>query len=358
MATLLDYIAWRGDLSFANVPFNPVDGLILSQFAYVALDGLAPRRSEESRPLAETVNDLFANGQHLSQASHLWENNERLARAMAQAPRFSNLELTCCVSHTSLEEQTQFAALTYLLPDGTAVMAFRGTDDTLVGWKEDFNMTFDSPVPAQTFAAAYLQSVAEKISRPLRLMGHSKGGNLAVYATACAEPALQDRIISLINYDGPGMAQHIWEQPGYQRIRDRITIYLPHFAVVGMLMEHEDSYHLVRSQAQSIMQHDPFSWQLMGDHFETTDSPSTVSLTAARVAKAWLDTLTPQQRRLFVDTVYDIITAGGDEKLSQFDFNSLRAVIRKTRSLDGETRAAFHQTLMELFATVIKHLWK
>ena len=123
-------------------------------------------------------------------------------------------------------------------------------------------------------------------------------------------------------------------------------------------MVHKEPCTIIKSRYVGIMQHDPFSWQLMGDHFETTDSPSTVSLTAARVAKAWLDTLTPQQRRLFVDTVYDIITAGGDEKLSQFDFNSLRAVIRKTRSLDGETRAAFHQTLMELFATVIKHLWK
>lgn len=357
MANLLDYIAWRGDLTFAQAPFNAVDGLVLSQFAYIVLDGLAPQTFGEQQPLHETVTELFSQGTELHQTPYMWENNQLLAKAMAGAARYAHIGVTGYASNISHEEETQFAAITFLLPDETAAIAFRGTDDSLAGWKEDLNMAFDSPVPAQIAAARYLKEAAQALQCPLRVMGHSKGGNLAVYAVADAEPRHQDQVITLINFDGPGMAEHIWNQPGYQRIRGKMAIYFPHFAVVGMLLEYEETYQLVHSDATGLMQHDPFSWQVMGCAFEIADAPNSVSLGSSQVVKKWLATLTTDERRLFVDTIYDIATAGGDEKLSQFDLGSIRAIIRKTRSLDDEVRSAFHRQLLDLFSTAVKHVF-
>ena len=363
MPNLMDYLDWRGELTFAQAPFNQVDGLILAQFAYVALDGLVPGndRLPASRPLGEAATKLLAHGQDIHQTGYMWKDNRRLAEALINARRFGSLGLMGYESCISSDEATQFAAMTYLLPDGSAAVAFRGTDDTLVGWKEDLALSFDSPVPAQEAAAAYLQAVAAAYPGPLRVMGHSKGGNLAVYAAAMAEEALQKRIVSLINYDGPGMDPRTLQSPGYQRIRERMDIYFPHFAVVGMLLEHEETYRLVQSSATAIMQHDAFSWQVLGPTFRFAQAPSPVSLATNQVIKAWLSTLSPTERKLFTDTVYDIATAGGDENLSQLESNwreSLKAILRKTRSLDPEIRSVFHKQLLALFATAVKSLFR
>ena len=159
-----------------------------------------------------------------------------------------------------------------LLPDGSAYVAFRGTDDTIVGWKEDFNMAFTPEIPAQRYAADYLQQAAAALAfRPLLVGGHSKGGNLAVYAAVFCGEAIQKQIRAVYNNDGPGFYASLLELPEHRRIAGKITTLLPESSVVGMLLEHEEAYQVVRSTQIRLMQHDGFSWQVLGRRFRAPD---------------------------------------------------------------------------------------
>ena len=159
------------------------------------------------------------------------------------------------------------AALTVLLEDGSAFLAFRGTDGTLVGWKEDFNLSFLDVVPAQLEAADYVQTFAAGFSGPLRLGGHSKGGNLAVAGAALAGMKARDQIRSVWSFDGPGLNAYLLARPGYSELLTRIRSFVPKSSVVGLLLAHEEPYTVVDSDQEGLFQHDPYSWQVQGPGF-------------------------------------------------------------------------------------------
>ena len=197
------------------------------------------------------------------------EQIPELGHKMAASRRFSDLTLCAYVSRTDEETQTQFSALTILLSDKTAYIAFRGTDDTIVGWKEDFNLAFLPVVPAQKMAAEYLSAAAAALpSHPLRVGGHSKGGNLAVYSAVFCGEAVQNQLMRVYNNDGPGFRTSLLGLPEHRRVADKITTILPESSVVGMLLEHEERYEVVRSTQSGLWQHDGFSWQVRGERFE------------------------------------------------------------------------------------------
>jgi hypothetical protein len=199
---MFEYINWRGDLSFFDVPFGPVDALIFSTLVYCRFEDIVSQNMENSVPLYIAADELSK----LSDADMRIRsrNDIALLQASAGSKRFRDVRLCCYRSKILEQEQTQFAALACILPDSTVFVAFRGTDNTLVGWQEDFNMSFCDSVPAQREAAAYIAELAEGWPVLLRLGGHSKGGNLAVYAGAKQSDAIQRRILGIYNLDGPG----------------------------------------------------------------------------------------------------------------------------------------------------------
>ena len=200
-----------------------------------------------------------------------FEGRKQQFLAMADTVRFGDIRMHHFISLTDEDEELQFSATCYDLPDGTLCIAFRGTDGTLVGWREDFNMSWQSVVPAQEAAVYYLEKAAELDDRPLCLVGHSKGGNLAAYAAACSRPEVQDRLKAVYSFDGPGMSPDIFQSEGYQRVVDRIHSFVPQTAIVGMMMEYHRKYTVVKSDASGIAQHDPLTWQVYGPRFETVE---------------------------------------------------------------------------------------
>ena len=311
MANMLDYLAWRGDLPVDRDPLNENDRLIFSQLAYVAFDRLVPSGYGDSVALGEAASRLLAmdpEAETIHQTSYLWEGNKRLLTALSVSARFAPMRLSGYVSEISQEHQKQFAALTIQPGDGSVQVAFRGTDDTLVGWKEDLNMVFDAPVPAQREAVSYLCGAAA-LPGPLYVCGHSKGGNLAVYAAAHCPQSVQARIVQIINHDGPGMDEQTVASEGYARIRPRLSTYLPSFSIVGMMLEHEDTYTVVQSENKSVLQHDALSWQMMGARMLRAEQPSEASLDASRVLRAWIASLPREEQRLFADAVYECANA-------------------------------------------------
>ena len=348
MENVFDYLRWRGDLSFIQDPPNMVDGLIFSALSYIPYVGQAVQSPEEPIALRDVAADFLALDDYESRVRA--KNDSEMLRAAAETSRFGECRVVLYRDQFAPDRDTQFAAMTFLLPDGTAFIAFRGTDRSLVGWKEDFNMSFQEAVPAQLLAQEYVQEVGAKYRVPLRLGGHSKGGNLAVFAAAKSTPEVQKRILEVYNNDGPGFTDYLMGDPGYLIMVPRIKTYVPQSSVIGMLLEHEEPYTIVRSNQVSILQHDFYSWEVAGPGFVPMQAITADSQFLNQTIKAWIKDMDPQERNRLVDALFGLLGSGGTEKAQDiFHPRSIRAYI-KTLGNDPETRqilSAEFQNLVE-----------
>ena len=308
MANMFDYLTWRGDLSLSQSPFQDVDSLILSTMSYIFFDGIVAEKLEERITIGEMAE------QFLSRPQEEWKfripEDERLLRALKESDRFNNMELCGYVNKLDFQTEKQFAALTILLGDGTVLVAYRGTDYSLVGWKENFNMCFMDDVPAQLDAVEYLIRVAEAFPHMnLRVCGHSKGGNLAVYGAAMCPKEVQERICVVYNHDGPGFREPMLEREGYQNILPRMKTFLPQFSVVGLLLEQKGEEIIIRSNAKGIMQHEPYSWEMIGADFVKQEGLTEKSYFLDSTVSRWMGGLTEEQRESFIDAIYAAVAA-------------------------------------------------
>lgn len=230
MADMFEYLSWRGDISLAHSPFNAVDSLILSVLSYLPFDGIVPETIHKNGASLEDANDSM----RLLDIRSLPIRDDRdikLLSALARSERFKNMRLCAYVNDIDIEKEKQFSAITILTGDKHAFLAFRGTDLTLVGWKEDFNMSFLTTVPSQAAATEYLERVYGELRMNLRLGGHSKGGNLATYAAAFCTNKTQKHIQAVYNNDGPGFDSSIIESEGYRRVQGRLHSYVPQSSI-------------------------------------------------------------------------------------------------------------------------------
>lgn len=246
----------------------------------------------------------------------------------AFSQRFGGMRIGAVAEHNSSDEQTQFAAATFRLPDGphtkdptrggTLVISFRGTDDSLVGWKEDFNMAFQYPVPAQRAASAYLDTVAKRWHGPIILTGHSKGGNLAIYAAMNADSKVQERIQHIYSLDGPGFPAHVVKSPAYLNVQPKVTKVVPSSSMVGMILETPEECMVVSSNANDmIMQHSAHSWQIEGDSFVLEPGISSSSQYFNESLNTWLQGLTTEQRERSVDALFKVIQSNGARSFNE-----------------------------------------
>lgn len=309
MANLIDYVHWRGDLTFAQDPPNAVDALVFSGLAYVRYGPAAAHMPGDARTLKDAAEEFFAYDNLESRVRV--KNDLDLLYDAARSVRFGRCRLCMYRDRLIPEEETQFAAMTFLLDDGSMMLSFRGTDNTLVGWKEDFNMTFQQTIPAQRLAQQYVQQMADFWPAPIRLCGHSKGGNLAVYAGATSAPEVQRRIQEVFNHDGPGFTQYMMEEPGYLAMVPRVKTYVPQSSVIGMLLEHEETFTVIRSNSVGILQHDLYSWELLGNQFLTVGDVTAGSHFLDATIKTWFSEMTNQERNQLVDVMFALLGTGG-----------------------------------------------
>lgn len=336
MANFLDYVRWRGDLSFHQDPFNEVDAVVFSALSYIEYGGRVLNAPQEPITLKEAAVDFLAEGdvEHRVRV----KSDLELLRLAAASYRFGQSQITQYRNIYEPEEQTQFAAMTFLLDDGTAFLAFRGTDGTLIGWKEDFNMTFQQTIPAQLLAQQYVREIALERSEPLRLGGHSKGGNLAVFAAARSSPMIQERILEVYNNDGPGFTNYLMGDPGYLAIVGRVRTFIPQSSVIGMLLEHEEPYTVVHSKSVGVLQHDLYSWDLMGNRLITMDNTTGDSVFLDATIKNWFASMNSQQRNALVDAMYGLLISGGAENVGDILQPKNLKVFIKTLSADENLR--------------------
>lgn len=359
MSNILDYLDWRGDIRMVDAPFNEVDNLLLSELSYVAFDGILPGIETDTWMTVKKAAEIFFSRHDKEE---IYEDRSLMAKAplvlekMAKTERFQEMRLSCYVNQIDEEEEKQFSALLAECQDNTYFVAFRGTDDTLVGWKEDFNMSYISVVPSQLEAVSYLEQVAKKVKGRLRLGGHSKGGNLAVYAAVQCKEEIKEQIIEIYNNDGPGFSKEMLLSEAYEKVRERICTIVPQTSVVGMLLEHEEEYLVTKSSQSGIMQHDPLSWEVLGPKFVYLDEVKKNSRILDKTLKNWINEMTSEQREAFVMALFHVLYETGAKNVSELSedkFGNLGALIKTAKAVKQMTEED-----QEMLAKVIRALIK
>ena len=356
MGTVIEYLAKYGKYTFGELPMTEVDSLALCQLSYLKFDGMVPEPG--SGQAAAVLKELTGHPDYekLFADVRFEKNNRALFEGMHQSRRFGNMELSNYVNIVEKEWETQFSALTCTLNDGTHYIAFRGTDETIVGWKEDFNMAFLSPVPGQEYSVRYLEEAASGFEGPFYVGGHSKGGNLAVYSAMNCAPAIQDRILKIYSMDGPGFRPEVLERCGFDKISDRMVKILPNSSLVGMIFESDMHFQVVKSRTIGLLQHDPYTWLVKGNHLVRANDLYERRKSMDNTLNEWILSLDETQLRTFVDTLYQVITASRADNLIDFTAEwkrSLNGIINALKEVDDETK----EILRKMFRSLIQDLF-
>lgn len=341
MTTIFDYVDWRGDLTFAQSELNEVDALILSMISYIDFaDIISNDQTETPLTLLEVARKYVRlnRGKPKKLGLILPPEVVSIMAKAAKSRRFGDLLMSAYVNHVDSETETQFSAVTFSYEEKWHFAAFRGTDDTLIGWKEDFNMCFMHPVPAQLEALSYLEKIAENHKGQLFAGGHSKGGNLAVYASVCASPTVKERIVTVFNNDGPGFTREFVESVAYTDMLPKIHTVVPQSSVVGMLLEHEGVYEVIKSSQNGILQHNAFFWEVLGPQFIHLNTVTGESMMIDRTLKKWLSEMSPEVRETFVDSLFETIAASGATTLTELNADKIK-LVKAWNNLPQESRA-------------------
>lgn len=353
MGTILDYLKEYGDYTFSEKPLNEVDSLVLCQFAYLKFDGIVPGIGENAPAVSMGYLNSHQDKDKLFADERYREKNTKLYDGMLKSARFSTLRMNYYINIIEPWQETQFSAVTFFLEDGSVYIAYRGTDETIVGWKEDFNLAFSEPVIGQIRSVKYLEQAAETFASPFYIGGHSKGGNFAVYAAMNCREDVQERIGKIYSHDGPGFRPEIREKGNYEKIARRVIKIIPHSSLVGMLLEsHAAGYMVVESKSFGLLQHDPYTWLVREDEFVRAKDIYKRRKFMDETLNEWILSMDEKQIHTFVDALYEVVSASQAETLMDFTADwrkSMTAVITAFKGLDGETAAMIKKIVISLF---------
>lgn len=345
MSNICDYIKWRGDITIEQSSFNEIDSLILSRFSYFPFDKII--REDETISIAKLSKRFEKH--NIDDLNILWEDDKELFPLMGKSKRFGEMIATKYINKIEIEQERQFSAITILLPNDTIYVSFRGTDNTIVGWKEDFNMSFKSHIASQISAKEYLETIAtEYPDKKIIVGGHSKGGNIAVYAGVFANEEIQERILKIYNNDGPGFCNDIIETKEYKKIVKKIHTYIPQSSVIGRLMNHKEKYTVIESAQKGLMQHDLYSWQLIGKEFVVLEEVTKGSEFIDKTIKGWLEDITPEVREQVIDVIFQILNATDAQTMKDLKSNwfiNAKTILTTYRNIDNETKEMIWKTL-------------
>ncbi|QQO08473.1 Mbeg1-like protein [Breznakiella homolactica] len=357
MANILDYLNWRGDLPFSCDPVNTVDEFILSRISYLPFEGILPGEADNSSITIGEASEIFKKLRSDSRTAEtlriIWPDDIPFFESLGQNERYRSLRLTRYVNHINTAQEKQFSAVTILTGDGSVFVSYRGTDNTLVGWKEDFNMAFLSNTPSQLEAVSYLKETAAVFRKEkLVLGGHSKGGNLAVYAAVFCGRKIQNRITSVYTEDAPGISKEILSAEEYSAVKQKIRAFVPQGSVVGMLFEHPADYTVVESTQKGLLQHNIYSWQVTRNDVVRLNTVTKGSVFMDQTLNEWISGLTSEQRRQFAETIYTVLISTSAETIPQFTsswYKHASDMVKALKEIDKPTRDAAYKAVGALF---------
>ncbi len=355
MAGIVEYSLMNAHKDFNTLPFTKVDGLIFAQLAYLDFDTFVPDRQLFTRGITFSKICEQDDFDTLFPLERTARKNLLLFNSLAYSKRYGKIKINYHENIFDSEKEVQFSATTFLLPDGTACVSFRGTDSTITGWRENFNMLYNDTVPAQISAVKYLNNVARKIKGNIIVVGHSKGGNLAIYASVMCSHKTKEKIVEVQSFDSPGFTEEFVNSPNYLETESKIIKFVPEDSMIGMLLNDTASYRIVKSDGEGIHQHDPFLWLVDDNDFITGEKIHTKARFVNSTFKEWVSNFTPEQRELFVDAMFDIVEATNIQKAESFlDWSenlkgNSSLILDTIKDLDPETRSFMLKVLRNIF---------
>ncbi|MCR5809939.1 MAG: DUF2974 domain-containing protein [Lachnospiraceae bacterium] len=357
-----EYLKWRGDLTFDRDPFNDVDNLILAQLAYVDYDGIVFESRDYPMPIKDVCRRYWEihTVEEIRNRESFTKRSPFLLRPVAESKRFGNTKMCGYVNFVSKSAEAQMSAVQFELEDGTVYVAFRGTDETLVGWKEDFNLSYMSSTEGQKLAVDYLRKNFSDTALKLRVGGHSKGGNFAAFASSFAGARVQKQILAVYCNDSPGFRDEVTSRPEYKEIMDRTINIIPQDSIIGRLLNGGRSATVVRSNRKGIMQHDALSWEVLGNRFVNTQR-SGDSIYLEKVLNEWLENVDDAARRVFVDQIFGILQALGADTVKDMKDISLRDLadaIQMVKGLPKEQQSEMSDVIKKLVASGSKNFYE
>jgi len=350
MSNMIDYLKWRGDLSFDAAPFCEIDAMILSELVYIRMDGLVPEGFDFGNVSLGYVCSRFLETQKPSNA--IEKNVFDAAAAVVDSPRMSVIQPAGFVNDTDTEAQKQFAAVTYRLGEKDYFVAFRGTDNSLVGWKENLDLSYNEEIPSQKAAVHYLNEATKALKGKFIAGGHSKGGNLAVYAAAFSYKRASGRLTDIYNFDGPGFNDIVISKDRFRDISDRVRTFVPQNSLVGLLLRHHEPFTVIKSSKVSgLNEHQMLSWEVGPRQIERTDDLGNVGKALNENITEWIDSMTYDEKKQFIDIIYDLV----DEFETVEDLSNPRnlALIMKAYSdMNDENKQKVSKVMDALSGTI------
>lgn len=359
MGIIFDYLDQVAYDSIYDTPFNELDLLMLTEITYLPFDQIV---SDQMSP--DCTCRLFEAAEKVPQdlSMLVTKNRLKLLEKVASSTRFKNIKLMGYVNDIDSDVQKQFAAMIFKIKPDSYVLTFRGTDDSIIGWKEDFHMTYMDQVPAQKTAVNYLRKAMDALPGQFILTGHSKGGNLASYAASQIEPEYQERIQSIYSYDAPGLNHSVITSQGYQTISDKIKRYIPQGSIVGMMLETPKQAQIVKSTAiGGLAQHDTFTWQISDQTFVLLDNLNPDSLQVDKTLKNWVNSVSDEELKDFFDLFFGLILDAGICSINDLtkleNFNKILAVFENANALTDQEREMLTR-LAKLLVDMRYQSWK
>ncbi len=336
MANINDYLMWRGDIPLnSKFKFNEVDSMILARFSYLLFDKIKMSKVETIESIADKMKDI-------PETEFRYNGDKELIANLGKSNRFKDMIVTDYVRNNDKETEKQFCAVTIHLSDTQLYISYIGTDNTIYGWKEDLNMSFMDNVPCQIAGKEYARKIARKYEeKKIRIGGHSKGGNVAIYSAITVSKEIQKRIIKVYNYDGPGFNESIIEKYGNSAIIKKIETYIPQDSIIGRILNHKEKITIALSNQKGIFQHDLYSWQVVRDDLVRLEQNTQISEDIDETLTDWLETTTPQQRQIFVDTVFELFYSTDVETFREISTNlstNIPKILKKYKELSQEDR--------------------
>jgi len=356
-------------LGFDQFPFNPVDNIVFSQLSYLPMEGIVPGPNERGWV---TIEELAAKYAVIQQDNPEGLSNDitvvdaiSVINAIGSAPRYKGCKLFAYTNNIDLDQEKQFAAFCAIIGrkrlTRKMLVVYRGTDMTLIGWKESFNMSFITSIPSQKEAVSYLKKTARRCPYPLIIAGHSKGGNLAVYASAFCGKHVQNRITVVYSNDAPGFHKKVIESEGYQAICPRISSFIPQESLIGMLFEHGETPMVIKSTASGPMQHSLCSWEVTYNNMVDAGELTPQSRFIDNIICEWINQIDESQRQQFIQAIYTILVSCDAASVSDLtdDWkNTASGIIKNLINMDKPTKKLMGKIIGDLFKTARENIFK
>lgn len=362
MSNLIDYVIWRGDLTFSDSRLNTVDNFILSMVTYIDFDKIFtsynPRVKFSIAVAAkEFCNTTSDKNIHLGVLMPA-QNIRKIFELMGRSKRFSKVEISDFVNELDYEKEMQFCAVTYHINNSEMFVCFRGTDDTLLGWKEDCRLSYLNKIPAQARAVEYLEDIANKYpDKKIYVGGHSKGGNLSKYSAIYCDDVIKDRIIFIFNNDGPGFLPGVIDENKLSLVESKIRNYIPQSSLFGQMFECHGTKTIIKSSQKGLYQHDCFSWQVRGAGVVSLKNLSTMGERHNQLFETRIMSVPLKKRGEVVDLFFNIIEQTGAKTLLDFSedrLNKAAIAVKGLRQLDKEQKALMSMLVTQLLDIKVK----